>query len=99
MYSTFCVSVCVCARMCMRASSVLQLCPTLGGFSAYGIFPTRMQEWVAISYSRGSSRPRIKRASLASPALAGGFFTTVPPGKPDSMWDNGPKLQSRYLNR
>ena len=99
MYSTFCVSVCVCARVCMRASSVPQLCPTLGGFSAYGIFPTRMQEWVAISYSRGSSRPRIKRASLASPALAGGFFTTVPPGKPDSMWDNGPKLQSRYLNR
>ena len=26
--------------------------------------------------------PGIKHASLASPALAGGFFTTVPPGKP-----------------
>ena len=26
--------------------------------------------------------PRIKPASLVSPALAGVFFTTVPPGKP-----------------
>ena len=26
--------------------------------------------------------PGIKRASLASPALAGDFFTTAPPGKP-----------------
>ena len=26
--------------------------------------------------------PGIKRASLVSPALAGRFFTTVPPGKP-----------------
>ena len=26
--------------------------------------------------------PGIKPTSLASPALAGGFFTTVPPGKP-----------------
>ena len=28
------------------------------------------------------SNPRIKTASLALPALAGGFFTTTPPGKP-----------------
>ena len=26
-------------------------------------------------------KPGIKPASLVSPALAGGFFTTVPPGK------------------
>ena len=26
--------------------------------------------------------PEIEPASPASPALAGGFFTTVPPGKP-----------------
>ena len=26
--------------------------------------------------------PGIKPASLVSPALAGGFFTTLPPGKP-----------------
>ena len=28
--------------------------------------------------------PRTEPESLASPALAGGFFTTVPPGKPNS---------------
>ena len=34
-------------------------------------------EWVAISSSRGSSRPGIETASFVSPALAGGFFTTT----------------------
>ena len=29
--------------------------------------------------------PGIKPTSLASPALAGKFFTTEPPGKPDTM--------------
>ena len=88
MYTTFCV--------CVRVRAVTQLCPTLGGFSAYWIFPTRIQEWLAISYSRGSSRSRIEPVSLASPALAGRFFTTVPPGKPHSTLDNVPKLQCRY---
>ena len=80
--------------MCVRA--VAQLCPTLGGFSAYWIFPARIQEWLAISYSRGSSRSRIEPVSLASPASAGRFFTTVPPGKPHSTLDSVPKLQCRY---
>ena len=30
--------------------------------------------------------PGIEQASLVSPALAGGFFTTVPPGKPQTGW-------------
>ena len=30
----------------------------------------------------GLPNPGIKPLSLVSPALAGGFFTTVPPGKP-----------------
>ena len=36
-------------------------------------------QWVAISFSRGSSEPGIEPTS---PTLAGGFFTTEPPGKP-----------------
>ena len=32
------------------------------------------------------SQPRIKSASLASPALAGGFFTTEPPQKPHRLY-------------
>ena len=78
----------------MHASKLLQSCPTLcsamdcslPGSSVHGILQARILEWVSMSSSRGSSRPRDQRdqtASLTSPALAGGFFTTsVPPGKP-----------------
>ena len=67
--------------------SVAKLCPTLcdpmdcspPGSSVHGISQARILDWVAISSSRGSSRPRIKPVS---PALAGGFFTIEPPGKP-----------------
>ena len=57
------------------------------GSSVHGISQARILEWVAISFFRGSSQPRIKRVSLASPALAGRFFNAVPPGKP------------KYINR
>ena len=48
------------------ASEVAQSCPTLcdpmncspSGSSVHGIFQARMLEWIAISFSRGSSRPR-----------------------------------------
>ena len=47
-------------------SEVAQSCPTLcdpvdcspPGSSAHGILQARILEWVAISFSRGSSRPR-----------------------------------------
>ena len=69
--------------------SVAQSCPTLydpmdcgpPGSSVHGILQARILEWVAISFSRGSSRPRDQTTSFASPALAGGFFTPVPPGE------------------
>ena len=48
------------------------------GSSVHGILQARILEWVAMSSSRGSSPPREE-----SPALAGGFFTTEPPGKPE----------------
>ena len=55
-----------------------------------GIFQARILEWVAISYSRDFPHPRIKPVSLASPALAGSFFTNCTTGKPDWMaiWKN-----------
>ena len=58
------------------------------GSSIYGISQVRIPEWVAISYSRGSSQPGIEPASPLSPALAGGFFSTEPPGKP-IYWEIG----------
>ena len=50
----------------VKWSEFAQSCPTLcdpmdcslQGFSVHGIFQARALEWVAISFSRGSSRPR-----------------------------------------
>ena len=57
-------------------------CSPLGS-SVHGILQARILEWVAISFSRGSSwprdRPRIEPTSPVSPALVGRFFTTEPP--------------------
>ena len=49
------------------------------GSSVHGVFQARILKWVAISFSRGSSWPRIEPMSAA---LAGKFFTTESPGKP-----------------
>ena len=70
---------CVCAKS-------LQLCPTLydptdcslQGSSVHGISQAWTLEWVAISFSRGSSWPRGWIRVSLSPALAGGFLTTNP---------------------
>ena len=51
------------------------------GSSVHGIFQARILEWVAISSSRASSQPRDRTCVSLFPALAGKFFTTVPPGK------------------
>ena len=70
--------------ICLHAQSCPTLCNPmdwrLAGSSVHGISQARILEWVAISFSRGSSYPGIKPASPASPALAGRFFTTEPPG-------------------
>ena len=49
---------------------------SLPGSSDYGILQARILEWVAISFSRGTCNPGIEPASLMSPVLADGFFTT-----------------------
>ena len=50
--------------------------------SVRGILQARILEWVAIPFSRRSSRPRIEPVSPASPALAGGLLIPEPPEKP-----------------
>jgi len=52
------------------------------GSSVHAIFQARILEWDTISYSRDLPNPGIELASLGSPALAGRFFITAPPGKP-----------------
>ena len=52
----------------------------LPGSSAHGILQARILEWVAISFSRGSSQPR-NQAQVS--CIAGRFFTqSETPGKP-----------------
>ena len=73
----------------MPTCSVAQSCPTLcdatdhnlPGSSVHGIYQARILGWFSISLSRDLPNPGLKPASLASPALTGGSFTTEPPGK------------------
>ena len=73
--------VCVCSvpQLCLTFCSFMYCSPL--DSSVPGIFQARIRKWVVISYSEDLPDPGIKPVSLASPTLAGGFFTTVPPGK------------------
>ena len=62
------------------------------GSSVHGISQTRILEWVAISFSRGSYRPR---DPIQVSCLAGEFFTAEPPGKPIPCWGVGRTGQSQ----
>ena len=50
--------------------------------SVYGITQARIPEWVAISFSRRSSRPRL--SNLGSPALQADSWPSEPPGRTSS---------------
>ena len=66
--------------MKVKKVSVVQSCPTLcddmdlgwPGSSVHGIFQARILEWVATSFSNGSSQPR-DRTRVSH--IAGRFFT------------------------
>ena len=59
--------------------SCLTLCDpmeySLPGSSVHGISPARIQEWIAISFSRGSSWPRDQTHVSCVSCIADGFFT------------------------
>ena len=76
---------CMCCGLCAK---LLQSCPTLcspmdcspPGSSVHAILQASILEWVVMPFSRGSSQPRDWTRvpwSRVSPALVGGFFTTV----------------------
>ena len=56
----------------------------LPGSSVRGILQLRILEWVAISFSRESSRPRNGTHVSCGFCIAGEFFTIEPLGKPIS---------------
>ena len=58
---------------------------SLPGSSAHGLFQARIVEWVAISFSRGSSQPRDQTQASC---IAGRFFTkTKAKPKPLNMFN------------
>ena len=69
--------------LCLVAESCLTLCDpmdcNLPGSSVHGILQAGILEWVATSFSRGSSPPRDRTRVSRIP---GRHFTSEPPGKP-----------------
>ena len=70
---------CCVTKSCLTIYDPMDCSPP--GSSVHEIFQARILEQVAISSSGGLPNPGIQPMSPASPALAGGFFTTEPPGK------------------
>ena len=85
-----CVYVCnIYVKLCVYSGLVTQLCPALAtawtvahqaplsmGFS-------RQEYWSGLPFPSPGDLPN-SGVKPMSPALAGGFFTTVPPGKPEA---------------
>ena len=67
---------CSVAKSCQLFCELMDC--SLPGSSVHSIFQARILGWVAISSSRGSSQPGDRTQTFC---LAGGFFTSEPPGK------------------
>ena len=76
---------------CLVPKSYPTLCNSMDcsppGSSVYGISQAQILEWVAIPFSEDLPDPGVESVS---PALAGRFFTTEPPGKPE--WGSGDQV-------
>ena len=72
-YCEFSSSCCLLTKSCPTLFRAVDCSPP--GSSVCGISQARVLEWVAISFSTGSSRPR---GLILFPALAGRFFTAKP---------------------
>ena len=84
-------------RVCMlNRFSHVQLFATIWtgppGSAVHGILQARILEWVAMTSSRGFSWPRDGTHVSCGSCIAGRFFTTEPPGKPQR-----PKLKHNSL--
>ena len=82
----YCVCLCVCVCVCARTLSRVWLCDSVDcsppGFPIHGILQASILEWVAISSSRGSSRPRDWTCISCLAHIDRWVLTTVLPGKP-----------------
>ena len=77
-WKTYCEdSTCACVQLCLTPWTVACQAPRSMVFS-------RQEYWSGLPFPSPGNLPNpgIKPTSLGSPALAGGVFTTEPPGKP-----------------
>ena len=89
------VCVCVCVCTCVHTFTLLLCCVQLLATPQTVAFQgplsmgfSRQENWSGLPFPPPPGdllNPGIKPASLESPALAGGFFTAEPPGKPSKM--------------
>ena len=70
---------CACAQLCLILCDPINCSPP--GSSVRGIFQERIGEWVAISFSRGSSQPRDGTHVFWDSCTGGWVLTSEPPGK------------------
>ena len=75
--SGYCCCGCLVTKLCLSLCDPVDY--SLQGSFVHGILQARILEWVTVSFSRGSSRPRY-RTQVCS--LASRFFTPEPRGKP-----------------
>ena len=71
----------VCAQSCRTLCDPME--SSTPDTSVQRILEARILKWVAIFFSKDLSHPGIEPVYLASPALAGRFFSPSPPGKPN----------------
>ena len=62
-----------------------------------GILQARTLEWVAMPFSRGSSRSSNQTRVSCASCIAGRFFTTEPLGKP-GLWISRDKFEHIYMS-
>ena len=65
------------------------------GSSDHGIIQASILEWFAICFSPDLLDPRIETTYTA---LAGGCFTTEPPGKPSRLLRSHQVISDNYLS-
>ena len=75
--SGYCCCGCLVTKLCLTLCDPVDC--NLQGSSVHGILQTRILQWVAISFSGGSSQPKYRTQVYS---LASRFFSTEPPGKP-----------------
>ena len=91
----------MCICMCMHAQSCLTLCDPMACQAPLSMEFSRQEYWIGFLFpSPGDGpHPGVEPMSVASPALAGGFFTIAPPGKPVRYSSGRGRKKKDDLNR